>query len=151
MPTIGSFVAVVIVGGAILYSGQNEATASSNDATFSVVTSAGVALEDTVVSVPLATTRNASKMTASTATLHGRIDPNGVEISYWFEYSSDPRLGQVLNRRTSRVSLNVDSNQTSVEADVAGLTSSTTYYFRIVVEDSIGDIVRGDRVSFKTI
>lgn len=101
------------------------------------------------VSEPSVTTRNASNVTSSTATLHGAVNPNRAETEYWFEYSSDSLLGAVLIRRTSRTLLNAGSSQVSVEADVSGLSSSTTYYYRIVAENSEG-VVRGDRQSFKT-
>ena len=98
---------------------------------------------------PSATTRNAGDIKSSTATLNGAVNPRGVETTYWFEYSSDPLIGAVLVRTTPRVSLSAGSNQVSVGADVSGLSSSTTYYFRIVAENSLGT-VRGDRGSFKT-
>jgi phosphodiesterase/alkaline phosphatase D-like protein len=98
---------------------------------------------------PSVTTRNVSDITSSKATLHGAVNPNRAETAYWFEYSSDSLLGAVLIRTTPRVSLASGSSQVSVEADVSGLSSSTTYYFRIVAENSVGT-VRGERESFKT-
>lgn len=98
---------------------------------------------------PSVTTRNASNMTSSKATLHGAVNPNRAETAYWFEYSSDSLLGAVLIRTTPRVSLGAGSTQVTVEADVSGLSSSTVYYFRIVAENSFG-VVRGERASFNT-
>ena len=98
---------------------------------------------------PSVITRNASDIKSSTATLHGSVNPNVADTAYWFEYSSDSLLGSVLIRTTPRKSLNAGSNQVSVAVDVSGLSSSTTYYFRLVAENSVGT-VRGDRESFNT-
>lgn len=101
------------------------------------------------VTLPSVITRNASGATKSTATLHGTVNANSADVTYWFEYSSDPLLGAVLNRTTPKVTINANTNSMSVSADVSGLSSSTTYYFRIVAQNSAGTVL-GDRVSFKT-
>ncbi|OHB19617.1 MAG: hypothetical protein A2854_02795 [Parcubacteria group bacterium RIFCSPHIGHO2_01_FULL_56_18] len=101
------------------------------------------------VSAPSVNTQNANKVEATTATLRGTVDPNGGETTYWFEYSSDSLLGSLLLKTTARVSAGSGTNPDSVEADVSGLNSNTTYYFRIVAQNNQGT-VRGDRESFKT-
>lgn len=98
---------------------------------------------------PAATTRSANNIEETTATLRGIVDPNGSETTYWFEYSSDSLLGSLLLRTTARVSAGSGSNPDSVEADVTGLNANTTYYFRIVAQNSQGT-VRGERLSFET-
>lgn len=98
---------------------------------------------------PAATTRSANNIEETTATLRGIVDPNGLETTYWFEYSSDSLLGSLLLRTTARLSAGSGSNPDSVEADVTGLNANTTYYFRIVAQNSQGT-VRGDKLSFKT-
>ena len=98
---------------------------------------------------PAATTRAATNVEATTATLRGIVDPNGLETTYWFEYSSDSLLGSLLLRTTARVSAGAGTNPDSVEADVTGLNANTTYYFRIVAQNNQGT-VRGDKLSFKT-
>lgn len=99
--------------------------------------------------LPVATTQDATAVATSTATLRATIDPNGSPTTYWFEYSSDPQLGAILVRTTPHISLIVDTAKVSVEVDVWGLTGSTTYYYRIVAQNS-GGIVRGERHSLKT-
>src|SRR3989338_1156418 len=101
------------------------------------------------VAAPAATTRAATDVATTTATLRCIVDPNGVETSYWFEYSSDSLLGSLLLRTTARVSAGAGINPDSVEADVTGLNANTTYYFRIVAQNNQGT-VRGDKLSFKT-
>lgn len=101
------------------------------------------------VVLPSVVTRNASGVTKSTATLHGTVNANSADITYWFEYSSDPLLGAILNRTTPKVTINASTNSMPVSAGVSELSSSTTYYFRIVAQNSAGTVL-GDRVSFKT-
>lgn len=98
---------------------------------------------------PAATTRSANNVEETTATLRGTVDPNGLETTYWFEYSSDSLLGSLLLRTTARVSAGAGTNPDSVEADVSGLDSNTNYFFRVVAQNSQGT-VRGDKLSFKT-
>ena len=101
------------------------------------------------VAAPAATTRTATNVEATTATLRGTVDPNGLETTYWFEYSSDSLLGSLLLKTTARVSAGAGTSADSVEADVSSLNADTTYYFRVVAQNSQGT-VRGDKVSFKT-
>ena len=151
MLMLGSIFSLVIVGGTIVYGGQD--AAASPHSTNGMVLTKGIFSQadpaDATATSSIATTGIASGMTSSTATLHAVVYPHGAEISYWFEYSSDPFLWQVLNRKTSRVLLITDSDQTLIEADISGLSSSTKYYFRVVADIGAGP-VRGDRVSFNT-
>lgn len=98
---------------------------------------------------PNATTRNASDVETATATLHGTIDPNGAETTYWFEYSSDSLLGSVLLKTTSQTSAGAGTSDVTVEADISGLNPKTTYYVRLVAQNAQGTD-RGERMSFKT-
>ncbi len=98
---------------------------------------------------PSATTRSASDVEATTATLRGSVDANAAATMYWFEYSTDSLLGSVLLKTTPQQSAGFGNNNVNVEADVTGLTSNTTYYARIVAQNSQGT-VRGEKVTFKT-
>lgn len=98
---------------------------------------------------PTVATRSATDATASTATLHGTVAANGASTIYWFEYSSDPLLGSLLNRRTAHISLGAAGAPASVQADVTNLSSSTKYYFHLVAENSAGTVY-GNRMSFNT-
>ncbi len=98
---------------------------------------------------PTVSTKRASAIGTSTATLNATVDPNGVETKYWFEYSSDSLLSSVLLKTTSQQSAGAGNNAVQVEADVTGLNPKTTYYGRIVAQNAQGT-VRGDKVSFKT-
>src|SRR3989344_5942100 len=98
---------------------------------------------------PSATTRSATAISTSTATVRGTVDPNGAETKYWFEYSTDALLGAVLVKTTPQKSAGAGTNSTQVQTNVSGLNSNTTYYFRIVAENNQG-IERGDREMFET-
>jgi phosphodiesterase/alkaline phosphatase D-like protein len=98
---------------------------------------------------PTVETRNATDVSTSTVLLHGRVNPNGAETQYWFEYSTDSLLGSLLLHTTERTSVGAGSTSTSVEADVEDLTPKTNYYFRMVAENNLG-LVYGERMSFKT-
>src|SRR3989344_6380700 len=98
---------------------------------------------------PTADTRSASDVGTSTATLNGRVNQNGDETTYWFEYSTDSLLGAVLRSTTERQAAGRGRNLVSVDADVSDLNSKTTYFFRLVAENSMG-VVRGDRVTLRT-
>lgn len=98
---------------------------------------------------PAVTTVSATKVTTSASTLRGTVNPNGVETTYWFEYSTDAQFNSALLKNTPQMSAGAGTNMTSVSADVSSLDRSTTYYFRIVAQNSLGT-VRGDRNTFET-
>ncbi len=103
----------------------------------------------TSTAAPKVETKDATSISSSAATLHGSVAPNGIETKYWFEYSTDSLLGSVLLRTTPTETLSASSNNSSVKADISNLASKTTYYFRLVGQNSQGT-VRGDNTTFKT-
>lgn len=141
---IGSVVASVLIGGTIVYGSQSNTVAAS-----AVAYNNSPLVETLVATSSIAITGIASDMTSSTVTFHGVVYPHKGEISYWFEYSSDPLLGLILIRKSPRIVFIDNSKQKIVEATVSGLMKSTKYYFRIVTQDSDGT-VRGERISFNT-
>jgi phosphodiesterase/alkaline phosphatase D-like protein len=100
-------------------------------------------------SAPSVTTGDATSIESSSATLHATVDPNSAVTNYWFEYSTDSLLGSVLIQATAQKSAGVGSDKVSVNADISNLAGKTTYYYRIVAQNSLGT-VRGDKESFKT-
>ncbi len=98
---------------------------------------------------PTVNTGNATAIGTSNATLRGTVVANNASTTYWFEYSTDSLLGSVLLRSTPQQSAGSGTNTVQAAADVSSLTSNTTYYFRIVAQNSLGT-VRGDRETFKT-
>ena len=98
---------------------------------------------------PSVKTTNATDINSSSATLHGTVNPNGANTNYWFEYSTDSLLGSVLLSNTAQVSVGSGVSTISVDEDISGLSSNTTYYFRLVAQNSQGT-VRGEKQTFKT-
>ncbi|HYF10514.1 MAG TPA: hypothetical protein VD967_02830 [Candidatus Paceibacterota bacterium] len=98
---------------------------------------------------PSVSTRSATDVGTTTATLRATVDPNGIETTYWFEYSTDSLLGSVLLSTTGQKSAGPGTNAVQVETDVSSLAPNTTYYFRAVAQNSQG-VVRGERLTFKT-
>lgn len=106
-------------------------------------------LGPTAANAPAVTTGNTTAVTSSKATLHGTVNPNLADTKYWFEYSTDPLLGSALLHSTEQTSVGTGSATKSVQADISGLNSKTTYYFRLVAQNNL-DTIRGSRMTFKT-
>ena len=98
---------------------------------------------------PKATTGSATNVTATTATLRGTVAPNGTDVTYWFEYSTDPNFVTSLLATTAHLSVTSTTNTTSVTAPVTGLKPKTVYYARLIIQNAIG-MVQGERVTFTT-
>lgn len=83
---------------------------------------------------PLISTHSADKITDSTATLHGYVNPfDTSDTVYWFEYGSTPTsLGQ------STGQAGTGGRTQLFEQLISGLSRSTTYYFRAVARNSYG-------------
>ena len=102
-----------------------------------------------VVTAPKATTGSATNISAFGVTFRGTVSPNGEDATYWFEYSTDPLMGDALLHVTDQKTAVLGTNTLSVQADISGLNSRTTYYFRLVAQNSLG-VGRGERTTFKT-
>ncbi len=100
-------------------------------------------------SEPAASTIAATSITSSGATLNGRVDPNGAETTYHFEYSTSSLLATLIGSGTPEKKVDANAGMTNVAAAVTGLQPYTTYYYRIVARNSHGT-VRGNILSFTT-
>jgi len=98
---------------------------------------------------PVATTRSAVNINTLGATLRATISPNGAETTYWFEYNINPSFSSTSMQTTERLSAGTGTNAKALDVVVINLNATTTYYFRIVAENSIGT-VRGSDLTFKT-
>ncbi|HEY4513094.1 MAG TPA: hypothetical protein VJH06_01090 [Candidatus Paceibacterota bacterium] len=90
---------------------------------------------------PGITTSQASNITSFGARLNGEVNPNGVITTYWFEYSEDSLLGNIIGSGTPVQTLNAGSSAVSVQADIAGLEKDTRYFFRLVGKNQYGTIL----------
>jgi len=100
-------------------------------------------------SAPVVVTKSANAIGTSTATLHATVNPNGAETMYWFEYSTDSFFTGSSLKNTDKKSAGAGLNNFPVDANISDLSPKSTYYFRVVAQNSFG-IVRGNSVSFKT-
>jgi len=98
--------------------------------------------------VPVVTTLVAGPVATTTATLRGTVNPYSSQTTYWFEYSIDSSLVSAL-KTTPHRSAGGAAATVSIETNVSGLSSNTTYYYRTVAQNSSGT-VRGELISFKT-
>ncbi len=98
---------------------------------------------------PSANTNSASAITTSTATLRGKVNPNGDTTTVWFEYSEDSLLGSILGAGTQRQMIGSGTATLDVSADITGLVPNTKYFYRVVASNSYGT-VRGNITNFRT-
>jgi len=99
------------------------------------------------IPAPSATTSGAIS-TASTATLNGNANPNGVSTSAWFEWGTDSTL-TVSNPTSPSQAIGSGTTNQPISANLTNLTGGTTYYFRAVAMSS-GGTVRGAILNFTT-
>ncbi|HEX2161014.1 MAG TPA: hypothetical protein VHF88_04245, partial [Thermoleophilaceae bacterium] len=102
----------------------------------------------TAIAPPDVSTRRAVYVTDTSAELRARIDPNGIETTYRFEYGL---AGGPLDRQVPLTDAGAGTGndpQLFVE-DLAGLEPATAYAFRIVATNAAGESV-GATVAFET-
>ncbi len=94
---------------------------------------------------PGASTVGSAEVTQGTATVRGRVSPNGGETRVQFEYGTSTGYGLT----TATQTLPADASGTDVEAALTRLTAATTYHFRVVATNAAGVSRGGDR-TFRT-
>ena len=85
-------------------------------------------------SAPNATTNSTVAPTDTTAVVTGTVNPNGAITTYWYEFGTTPVLGKSTSVQT------VGSGYTAIPTPgyVTGLTKNTTYYYRLVAQNTYG-------------
>ena len=107
---------------------------------FSSVSSASYAYS------PYVSTGSATAITSNSATLNGSVNADNMPTSVWFEYGTDSGLKNSFSINAYRYSSGYSGN---LVANVVGLSSNTTYYFRAVAQNSEGRVY-GNIFSFIT-
>jgi subtilisin family serine protease/sugar lactone lactonase YvrE len=93
---------------------------------------------------PKATTKTATKVEASQATLSGTVNPQGTATSYYFEYGKTTAYGTKVP--ISPKSVGSGTSDISVSETISGLTAVTTYHYRVVAEGGGWTIPGADSV-----
>jgi hypothetical protein len=95
---------------------------------------------------PAVTTGSATSMTETEATLHGSVNPNGLETTYYFEYGTTTAYGKT----TAEASAGSGASNVEVSKVVTGLAKGTKYDFRIVATNSSSETSKGSNQVFTT-
>jgi len=94
---------------------------------------------------PSATTGSATNVTQSGATVTGTVDPQGMATTYRFEYGTSSSYGL----QTAEVDAGSGTGAVDASADLSGLTTDTTYHYRVVATNAAG-VTRGADRTLKT-
>jgi sugar lactone lactonase YvrE len=99
-----------------------------------------------VVSPPAVSIEPVTPIAQNSATFNGGVNPNEAETKYHFEYSSDGVNWTALKEESA----GDGSSEVPVTQTVSGLTGHTTYYVRLVAENSCEHGVSGCGASTST-
>jgi len=91
---------------------------------------------------PSVETKPATNVSEKEATLTGTVNPRGTETKYYFEYGTTESYGS----KTAEASAGSGEGNVEESKTITGLTSSTTYYFRIVATNSHGTTYGANQV-----
>ncbi|MFZ0888651.1 MAG: glycoside hydrolase domain-containing protein [Candidatus Binataceae bacterium] len=98
------------------------------------------------VPLPTATTNSATKVTWSSATLNGTVNPNGSSTTAYFQWGTSTSYGNT----TSSQSIGSGASSVAISANLSSLTAGTTYHFRMVATNSAGTAYGAD-ATFATV
>jgi hypothetical protein len=106
-----------------------------------------------LAAMPLIGEESTINVSGTSATLQAEVNPNETATSYRFEYGTaeytgDTPLGQ--SAPTPEGAVTEGSAPVTAEAHVQGLTSATTYHFRVVATNSAHEVVYGKDRTFTT-
>ena len=93
-------------------------------------------------------TGGATEITRSKATLHGLLEPNGLDAHYYFEWGTDESYGNVTPTLPG-TDAGAGGGSASAATAVEGLTFATTYHYRLVASNEDGTTYGDDR-AFET-
>jgi len=103
------------------------------------------ALAQGAATKPTVTTGGVAKVTPSSASLLGKVNPNGAVTTHLFQYGPTTLYGAM----TSAVATGGGAAAVNVVADIGGLAPATTYHYRLVAVNSKGTTKGADR-TFRT-
>jgi DNA-binding beta-propeller fold protein YncE len=91
---------------------------------------------------------SASAITATTATLHGTIDPRNSAATYHFNYGTSTAY---TNSAPNPDAEGGAAGEEAVSTTIGGLAPSTTYHFQVVADNGTGGPVAGEDETFTTL
>jgi hypothetical protein len=96
--------------------------------------------------LPIATTGSATNVTFNSVTLNGTVNSNGVETGALFQWGTTTSYGNL----TDSQFLGSGTSNVNISANLTGLSSNTTYHFRIVATNSAAGTTYGEDRVFTT-
>lgn len=106
-------------------------TAMGSDTTFATLSATGA---------PVVTSGSATSVTSSSATLNGSLDPHGLTTTVSFQWGTTTSYGH-----TTAMQSQTGNTYRNIAANISGLTTHTTYHFRIVATNSAGARMGSDK------
>jgi hypothetical protein len=94
---------------------------------------------------PAVTTGPAASVAQSTATLNGKVDANGKQTTYFFQFGTT----RIYGVNTAETPAGARANPVNVAVPVTGLAPDTVYHYRLVAKNADGQTLGGDR-KFRT-
>jgi hypothetical protein len=110
---------------------NSAATTMGSDGTFTTLAPTGP---------PVVITNRASNITTSSGTLNGALDPHGLTTTVFFQYGTTTSYGSATPMQTQ-----TGNTYRNIAANVGGLTTHTTYHFRMVATNAGGTRMGSDR------
>ncbi len=99
---------------------------------------------------PTIESESVTGVTADSAKLQARINPNTHNTTYWFEYGlADCSLGSCMRVPVSGASIGSGHQPVAVARTVTGLQAETSFHYRVVAENDLG-ITDGVNRTFTT-
>jgi hypothetical protein len=86
------------------------------------------------------TTKSATNVASSSATLNGTVDPHGLTTSVHFQYGTTTGYGSTTANHGSS-----GNTYQNASANITTLSGSTTYHFRVVATNSAGTTYGSDK------
>jgi hypothetical protein len=93
------------------------------------------------VTKPTVTTGGAAQVTQSSATLTGKVNPNGAQTTYFFQYGLTKSYGT----STGPTDAGSGTHARTAAANLTGLAPFAKYHYRLVAENAKGKTFGGDR------
>lgn len=140
-------IVLVIIGGVIIFnSNKTTPVVTTTPVVVTGTTTTNNTLTAPTGTVPVISTSSAVSVTETTASVNGSVNPSGSNSTYWYEYGTTASLG----KNTASQVLDSSFNASFVPVKLTGLTSNTTYFFRVTAENKDGQVF-GTTFTFTTL